>query len=197
MRFATPRCSVGDRYAFTDNPLVFLNHKLNAGLDKDDIRLQLLGRLGKITVLNGAAINQRYRLDYEIYYLKKCYEQRAEGLFADEDSMRRQHPRFEELLEKHGQPVFDLNASSGKIKDHLFDVMLTALDGAGRSVVKRLPGTTKIRVLKSVIQKTLGIPLKRQQLLIENDYELDDDMRDLLFYSIDGSTQIQINIKQI
>jgi hypothetical protein len=165
------------------------------GLSKDEVRLQLIGRLGKITALNGAAISSRYRLDYEIYYLKKCFEQKSEAQLSDE-LMRRLHPRYEGLLELHGQPVFDLNASSGKIKDHLFDVTLLAVDES-RSIVKRLPGTTKIRVLKTVIQKTLGVQLKRQQLFIENNYELDDEMRDLSFYCSDGSTQLKINVRQI
>lgn len=63
-------------------------------MGKEDARVLLIGRLGKILQLNGSSVGGRERLDYEIYYLSLC----AVNPLELSQSLSC-HPRYAELVE--------------------------------------------------------------------------------------------------
>lgn len=75
------------------------------------------------------------------------------------------------------------------------------LQAAEKTIEKRVLGTMKIRNLRQVIQKLFRVPATRQRLyLIQNSAqdhemlvtELEDDLRDLHFYSASAGDDITI-----
>ena len=155
--------------------------------------------------VNGSEIESGERRDAELHYLKKTYEdyiqmnkltQRVE--LTDETLMtymNQYHPRWYELVEIYGSPLeivslkkegTNIASTSAKLK----------LVGVGKILEKKLLLTMTVKDLKSMCAKLFKIEIIRQRLLYKFEecapYELDDELRQLSFYSIIDGGQVII-----
>ncbi|CAO3652307.1 unnamed protein product [Mucor hiemalis] len=176
---------------------------------------QTVGRIGKLTVVDGNSLTNRERVDYERFYLKSCVK---DG--NTHEAIASIHPRYPELCKIHGEPNLQENSreASVALKDRLFNIVLTQrtissddllsiqykkdLPELNASVSKRFLPTMTIRNLKNMIQRLLKIPAARQQLILLQPIDLEDrdlitmdindNLRDLKFYNINDGDEIVV-----
>ncbi|CAO0790916.1 unnamed protein product [Mucor circinelloides] len=187
-------------------------------LEKELEAAQIVGRIKNLSNVNGNTLTNRERIDLERYYIKSCIK---DG--STHEEIAAIHPRYNELCAEHGQP--DLQTSiahtSTALKDRLISITLTTrnipsvdeimsitqkkdLPPACTSVSKKFLRTMTIRNVKHMIQKLLKIPAAKQQLILlqsieENNNERDvmimdimDDLRDLKFYGINSGDELLV-----
>jgi hypothetical protein len=72
-----------------------------------DVHVQVIGRVGGLTLLNGADVKPRERRDCELRYLQNVLAEQAEARAAaggqEQHNVAGQHPRLPELKAKYGQ----------------------------------------------------------------------------------------------
>ncbi|XP_074636357.1 tubulin-specific chaperone E-like isoform X4 [Acropora palmata] len=163
-------------------------------------RQELLARLPSLTSLNGSPVNSKERETAERAYLKK-YAQAwldAGGKVTEEQASVLKpmfvelHPRYAELVKIHGVPpeAERTQKASKTLKDSLISVTITCPDVADKkSVLRKLPGTMTIGKLKGLLYRLFKVDITDQQLYcvdskLGREVELDDDLRQLSFYSV-------------
>ncbi|KAI8387323.1 hypothetical protein BD560DRAFT_382107 [Blakeslea trispora] len=187
-------------------------------MDRELEDAHIVGRIKKLTTVNGNTLTSRERTDLERYYLKFCVK---DGTTKDE--ITKVHPRYLELCSKHGEPDLgmQLKESSTALKDRLIDITLTTREIASSasdlvslkhqselpplisSLQKKFLKTMTVRNMKNMIQRLMKIPAANQHLLLiqsitgENERDLivmdvEDDLRDLKFYGISDGDEILI-----
>ncbi|XP_073257799.1 tubulin-specific chaperone E-like [Porites lutea] len=188
--------------------LRFKGNLLFQGETTFDSRQELLARVPSLTSLNGSLVSLKERETAERAYLKKyakCWIN-AGGNTADGQASSLNpafvelHPRYEELIKVHGVPIeAERSQSSSKtLKDSLISVTITCPDAPDKkSVTKKLPGTMTIGKLKGLLYRLFKVDSSDQRLSsVDNklgrEVELDDDLRQLTFYSVQSGDTIYL-----
>ncbi|XP_067033871.1 tubulin-specific chaperone E-like isoform X1 [Acropora muricata] len=171
-------------------------------------RQELLARLPSLTSLNGSPVNSKERETAERAYLKK-YAQAwldAGGKVTEEQASVLKpmfvelHPRYAELVKVHGVPpeAERTQKASKTLKDSLISVTITCPDVPDKkSVLRKLPGTMTIGKLKGLLYRLFKVDITDQQLYcvdskLGREVELDDDLRQLSFYSVRNGDTIYL-----
>ncbi|XP_029204560.2 tubulin-specific chaperone E-like isoform X2 [Acropora millepora] len=171
-------------------------------------RQELLARLPSLTSLNGSPVNSKERETAERAYLKK-YAQAwldAGGKVTEEQASVLKpmfvelHPRYAELVKVHGVPpeAERTQKTSKTLKDSLISVTITCPDVPDKkSVLRKLPGTMTIGKLKGLLYRLFKVDITDQQLYcvdskLGREVELDDDLRQLSFYSVRNGDTIYL-----
>nr|XP_058944024.1 tubulin-specific chaperone E-like [Pocillopora verrucosa] len=171
-------------------------------------RQELLARVPSLTSLNGSPVNSKEREIAERAYLKKYATSwvNAGGMPGKgEKSVLKPefieaHPRYEELVKVHGVPSeAERNHSSSKtLKDSLISVTITCPDAPDKkSVTKKLPGTMTIGKVKGLLYRLFKVDSSDQKLSsvdskLGREVDLDDDLRQLTFYSVQSGDTIYL-----
>ncbi|KAL9981206.1 hypothetical protein ACROYT_G009878 [Oculina patagonica] len=171
-------------------------------------RQELLARLPSLTSLNGSPVNPKEREAAERAYLKKYGKSwinaggnPAEGEYGGlKPEFVELHPRYEELVKVHGVPTeAERNQSTTKtLKDSLISVTITCPDAPDKkSVTKKLPGTMTIGKVKGLLYRLFKVDSSDQKLSsvdskLGREVELDDDLRQLTFYSVQSGDTIYL-----
>ena len=172
-------------------------------------RNTVISRLQYLKNINGSEIEPHERRDAELHYLKRTYEEyvqahsQARVELTDEalqKHMMEQHPRWYELVETYGSPIdlvslkkegTNIASTSAKIK----------LSGpAGKVLEKKLLLSMTVGDLKSMCGKLFKIDMLRVHLVykfegLDTVYSLDDDLRQLSFYSLSEEGAVHVLIK--
>ena len=153
----------------------------------DDVQATLTARLGKIKVLNGSKLSDRRRLDAELWYLNQSYKEK------DTPNFDQIHPRYQELVNIHGEPVaVPLELSSNILKDRLLTINIKY---ENQTIQKKFTSTVKVRSLKALISKLFRISLPSIQIYLiqdEGDMELEDEWKDLAWYDVKNGSEIKL-----
>ena len=174
--------------------LLEIRLKLNPVTDSieelDKRAIFLLARLCKVTRLNGSSISEKRRNDAEIYYLDNaCARDKAD---LPKEEFEKRHPLYPHLVKKHGEPELPSDKVLNKtIKDGLLSLRFIKGD---EEITKGVPHKMKIRALKSLISrlfKTARVELVAK-MADGRDVELNDELRDLYFYSIEDDDVIHV-----
>ena len=64
---------------------------------REAIRDQIIGRLSRVSVINGSVYSIRQRDDTELYYMKKCLKEKLEKNWSEEE-LATQHRRYPLLV---------------------------------------------------------------------------------------------------
>ncbi|KAI8391617.1 uncharacterized protein BYT42DRAFT_201605 [Radiomyces spectabilis] len=179
---------------------------------------QVVGRIKKLTVVDGNTLVGRERSDFERFYLKLCAK---DG--DTHETIAKIHPRYTELCKLHGEPDLQSSANSGTrntlLTNRLISITFTRrpinseamlvetkkrheLPLPTLSIEKKVLPTMMIRNVRNIIQKLLHIPASQQQLyLLQSSpmdgetfisMELSDNLRDLKFYSVAEGDEITV-----
>ncbi|CDW74583.1 UNKNOWN [Stylonychia lemnae] len=177
-------------------------------------RQQVTARLQFLKNLNGSAIEEGERKDAEIIYMKKSYEDyirenkiEVKLELNDENLMKHMmenQPRWYELVEIYGNPIDmvslkqdakNIASTSAKIK-----LISQCTSTNGKTLEKKLITSMTVGALKAMCAKLFKIEVIRQSLIYKEEscepYELDEDLRQLSFYSIRDGGEIAIIEKQ-
>lgn len=189
-------------------------------MDKELEAAQIVGRIKNLSNVNGNTLTNRERIDLERYYIKSCTK---DG--STHQEIAAIHPRYNELCAEHGQPdlLSSISHTSTALKDRLINITLSTRNVASvdeimsitqkkdlpptcTSISKKFLRTMTIRNVKHMIQKLLKIPAAKQQLVLlqfmeDNNNERDvmimditDDLRDLKFYGINSGDELLVII---
>ncbi|KAG2220549.1 hypothetical protein INT45_004155 [Circinella minor] len=172
----------------------------------EDFAPHVVGRVKGLTVIDGNTLTGRERMDLERYYLKLCTRDAS-----THEEISKIHPRYKELCDAHGEPELSTKSEKATLSNRLIGVTLThrsslpletkskiELEDPIKTVDKRLLATMLIRNLRNIIQKLFRIPASRQRLYLLQYapsgelmiMDLDDELRDLRFYSIEQGDEI-------
>jgi len=190
------------------NALRFKGNPLFKDETTFESRQELLARLPSFTSLNGSPVNLKEREAAERAYLKKYAKSwvnaggnPSEGKNSElKPDFVELHPRFEELIKVHGVPAeAEGNQNTSKtLKDSLISVTITCPDAPDKkSVTKKLPGTMTIGKLKGLFNRLFKVDSSDQRLSsvdskLGREVELDDDLRQLTFYSVQSGDTIYL-----
>ncbi|KAJ2510447.1 hypothetical protein H4217_007866 [Coemansia sp. RSA 1939] len=148
----------------------------DAARTADVPRAQTVGRLGRITKLDGSAVSADERADLERYYLALCARQLTESheqsppspndnptAAATVDLLAQAFPRIPELVAKHGAPPRTADQPRSGLKHRLASVSFEIARGADvrsaavmRSVARRLIRSMLVRQLHPVAARLAG-----------------------------------------
>lgn len=171
-------------------------------------RQELLARVPSLTSLNGSLVNSKEKEIAERAYLKKyatSWVNAGGNPGVGEKSVLNPefieaHPRYGELVKVHGVPSeAERNHSSSKtLKDSLISVTIICPDAPDKkSVTKKLPGTMTIGKVKGLLYRLFKVDSSDQKLSsldskLDREVELDDDLRQLTFYSVQSGDTIYL-----
>eukprot|EP01015_Nassula_variabilis_P016791 TRINITY_DN2595_c0_g1_i28.p1 TRINITY_DN2595_c0_g1~~TRINITY_DN2595_c0_g1_i28.p1 ORF type:complete len:473 (+),score=81.31 TRINITY_DN2595_c0_g1_i28:65-1483(+) len=181
------------------------------------IRLRAIAENKLIQIVNGTQLGRYDRKDSEIYYLRSTFEEyfkivnRPHYDYDFEDLMKycdTNHPRIKELIQKYGNPyelIKDQDNSQQKSqstqKQSVVNLKFIAGSGplVGKDPIKKkFPESTTIGWLKNFSSKTFKIPQSKVVLLYHTEpkdpfIELEEDMKDFLFYGIRNNGEIVVD----
>ncbi|KAJ3156832.1 hypothetical protein HDU86_003598 [Geranomyces michiganensis] len=171
-----------------------------ASLPPQDARSILTARLANATVLNGAEITPRFRRDAELFYLSTYAKDAAAAAATSSTalSFAETHPRHAALVALHGAPaIAPASATSTILKDRV--LALTFVYGE-KSLRKKVPINMGVRPLKVLVARLFKLSGASAVVLtkIEKEgggaVELEDDLRDVDFYSVENGNTIRIDV---
>ncbi|XP_018330866.1 tubulin-specific chaperone E [Agrilus planipennis] len=155
----------------------------------------VIARIASLQYFNGTLIKPEERKGAEYDYLKKY----ALEWFSvrDDDEKRKEflanHNRYLELMEKYGSPEeSELKQQPKCISGSLIELKLVYED---QEKIKCLPPTIQVRKLTMLVQRLFNLSERPILVCISNsqpeiEIELDDDGKEIDFYSIQTGDQI-------
>ncbi|PWW75693.1 L domain-like protein [Tuber magnatum] len=142
---------------------------------------------GRVTMLNYSKITGAERANAELYYLNRIAKEIAKVEEGMEDTVLRDHKRWEELCELHGKPTIDRSIEEKRtLATRLIDVEF--LPEGKDPLVKKIPKSLPVSTLKGLVGRMFGIaPLKVQMEYLSPEeggeyVPLDDDIKEIGFY---------------
>ncbi|KXN64742.1 hypothetical protein CONCODRAFT_14005 [Conidiobolus coronatus NRRL 28638] len=161
-------------------------------------RANTLGKLLKLTRLNGSDVSKEERTDWERYYLSKIISIDLDKL--NQIDFNKLHPTYNELVKKHGEvqvqkPQVDDSKLKNRLKKLNFHQVenttnLTPIKSISKSVLSNL----NILQLQTLILKLFKLKINSSQLIIFplSNPELIFDLksRNLEFYGIEDGQDL-------
>ncbi|KAK9313967.1 hypothetical protein V1522DRAFT_405891 [Lipomyces starkeyi] len=156
------------------------------GLAYDDVHLAVIARWASLTALNGMKIDEKERMNAEIFFMAKVAKKHVPDFDLD-------CPRWKQLCDIYGPPV---NSEAAK-KSNLLGIVFLA-DGEEKR--RKVPRGLTVQKLKILVAKWYKIPAAFVELaLIDDDgTELifEDSLRDIVYYGVDDGSEIKIRDKR-
>jgi hypothetical protein len=190
--------------------LVDLKFRLNPILETDkgdNCRQIIVALIASLKVLNGTEIFKEERYGSELDYLKrygKEYLDIAGTSQAHDEALTtfyKRHPRYPELMKRFGPPErgeLTSNKPDG-IKGNLIIVQIECPSVTGFEVVqKMLPRNMTVQKLKTLLQRIVKKKAHEMSISYRSqcnsvvEITLDNDMRELSFYSISSGDTILV-----
>lgn len=190
------------RLRISDNPLT-------SGENKDKCRGRIIARVKYLQYYGGSKIEDKEKLDCELYYLKQIYSEFIEHnggyvtgkvtSLEDEklsEYMNMHHPRFYELVEKFHFTIDSLNEQKDtkdvSIKSKVVEVKLISKIGKteGKTLKKKLLPSMTVENLKGLCCKLFKADMLSMKLKYRDNetsdiyYEIEENLRQLSFYGI-------------
>ncbi|CAD7699927.1 unnamed protein product [Ostreobium quekettii] len=134
--------------------------------------LQIIARIARLTLLNGATVTPIERFDCELRYMSLAHRDTLSSATPNGIDPEL-HPRMAELLEKHG-PVCtrgNVAASTGTLQDSVVQVSLTCVAASVAksmgTVTKRLPASMTLANLKRLAEKLFKLDVAKMALYMK------------------------------
>ncbi len=201
-----------DRFPRLDD-LRFQNNPITGDVGFSLARQMIIGRVSKLTSLNGSTVRERERIDSEKTYLRKALGERVASEASGSGScatfdMAARHPRYAALVAKHGEPAV-ARAADGPKGGLAEDVITVTIRCVAPSLAMNAPHTRKlplsltIRNLKLICQQLFTLAAAKQRLHFRDTVgasrdgplpeELSDDSRTLAYYGVREQADIFVN----
>eukprot|EP01027_Heterolobosea_sp_BB2_P009865 GEZU01014523.1.p1 GENE.GEZU01014523.1~~GEZU01014523.1.p1 ORF type:complete len:344 (+),score=111.26 GEZU01014523.1:305-1336(+) len=172
-------------------------------------RALLIARLGRLVTLNGSVVRPKERDDAEKYYLKQCAAELQQQYACNpaDPEFKTAHPRYAELVQKHGDPMEALAGAQsaaeaqGSFAKDLVSVTLRSMSastsGGAMEATRKLPTSTMtVQKLKQMCQRLFKLDPSLQRLYYRESRDnpipdaLDDDFKLLSYYGIKDGGEI-------
>ncbi len=156
--------------------------------------------------LNGTVIERTERYGADIDYLKKYGLDYLAAVKENQlDTFRQHHPRYLTLVAKYGAiGEEELKKQDTSLKSTLLSVTIDCPEVANfEKISKKLPRTMIVQKLRLLLQRLLnrklsGAEAHRLVMAVASSKQpdvqvpLDNDMRDLFFYSVENESTIYV-----
>ena len=168
----------------------------------------VISRVQFLKSVNGSEIEPGERRDAELHYLKRTYEDYVQGKkleqrveLTDETLMtymNEVNPRWYELVETYGSPLdmISLKKEGTNIASTSAKLFLA---GPGKILAKKLLLSMTVKDLKSMCGKLFKIEALKVHLMYQYqdcaEYHLDDELRQLSFYSMSDEGIVNVHSK--
>ncbi|RKP06340.1 hypothetical protein THASP1DRAFT_31841 [Thamnocephalis sphaerospora] len=187
-----------DAYPALDALTIHGNPALDAS-GTEQARVMVIARVGRIKTLNGSEIERKEREDSEMYYLSHFVAGFAN---ADEEERQSKYPRYRELCQKYGTPAVSQTSKETVLDDHVTVTLRDAMRGPTlKSAKHRILGTSTIRSLKNILQRSLRVPAHKQELYCvtkASDKDellwipMDHDLREVNYYNVQRGDELAV-----
>ncbi|XP_046399865.1 tubulin-specific chaperone E isoform X2 [Ischnura elegans] len=156
-------------------------------------RQLVIARIGSLTNLNGVEIQAMERKWSERDYIKQAATIKLRMKIPDKDFIKI-HPRYAELVEKHGEPEEGelVLSHTTSLSSTLIDLVICSPQRPGVKISKKLPKTMTVQRLKVLVNKILNFNDPRcLGLKLTNpkhpgmEINLDNDQKSLDYFSAD------------
>jgi len=202
--------SVGELDKLTIRELRFRNNPVNEETRDSTGRQLIIARIGSLAVLNGSSIDAEVERKYaEFDYIKKYGQEylAIKGMpESDEKVMASQnfiqhHNRYAEIVAKYGEPEEgEFKKEVETLKASLIKVAVSCPDVICADMVRKLPPTMTLNKLRALLGRLVrkhagGAELKLSVVSskqIDHEVLMDNDMRDLSFYSVEEGDKIYV-----
>ncbi|XP_077999672.1 tubulin-specific chaperone E-like [Glandiceps talaboti] len=170
------------------------------------IRQLLIAKIAGLKACNSSVVPDIERRSAELDYLKKFGQEwlqsggdRDPARNRPNEEFQKNHPRYHRLLEIHGAPEDSELAGtpSTALKNTLINVKISCPQKPEiKTVSKKLPGSMNVQKVKILIQRLFKVNQADQQLTYISkkmggpEVEIDNDFRQLSFYSIENEDTI-------
>jgi hypothetical protein len=175
--------------------------------DEETARQMMIARVSSLACLNGTQVTQTERKWAEIDYLKTFAQlwlglARIEGSLEKEEARKeflRQHNRYDKIVELHGEPeAGDGVKVDTTLKASLVKLRVRSPDVIGSAeTVKKVPASMSVAKLRALLHRIYRDQAGGSKLRIslvssankEQEVQMDNDMREVSFYSVsEGDT---------
>jgi len=202
--------SVGELDKLSIRELRFRNNPVNEETRDSTGRQLIIARIGSLAVLNGSSIDAEVERKYaEFDYIKKYGQEylAIKGMpESDEKVMASQnfiqhHNRYAEIVAKYGEPEEgEFKKEVETLKASLIKVAVSCPDVICADMVRKLPPTMTLNKLRALLGRLVrkhagGAELKLSVVSskqIDHEVLMDNDMRDLSFYSVEEGDKIYV-----
>uniref|UniRef100_A0A2C9LD34 Tubulin-specific chaperone E n=1 Tax=Biomphalaria glabrata TaxID=6526 RepID=A0A2C9LD34_BIOGL len=173
----------------------------------DTVRQLFVAKIGSLKLISRTPISFEERKGAEIDYLKRFgTEWKLAGGNSDKlknnpnNEFITNHPRYQIIADKWGAPEdSELNEKSSALKDNLLNVKIFSPKHPDKGTLdKKLPATMSIQKLKTLIQRLYKmnteprLSYSSHKKINGPEIELDNEMRQLGFYSIEPGDTILV-----
>ncbi|GIL78416.1 hypothetical protein Vretimale_16995 [Volvox reticuliferus] len=138
-------------------------------------RFEVIGRVSKLTQLNGAEVRPRERRDAELRYLQHIATEmdRAGADESQRAAVRAAHPRLRRLIELHGAVLATAardSGAGGSLASSMVEIKLTCV-AAGATAkmgtqVKKLPKSTTVSALRLLCERLFKVKSQEMALFL-------------------------------
>ncbi|KAJ8323829.1 hypothetical protein QVD99_007018 [Batrachochytrium dendrobatidis] len=169
---------------------------------RSDLFWIAVGRLERVTLLNGSTVSDRDRLNGELFYLSEAAK--ALALSSDPSLFDTIHPRYTALCKVHGTPTLAPTALlSNALKDRLLKLILHHCE-SGRIIEKKFPATITVRAIKPLLIRLFKINTLHTDhanvmvtwvSAVDGRTEiLKDDLKELAYYDVVSGDTLKIEV---
>jgi hypothetical protein len=179
----------------------FSNNPVSIKVGDKKCRLNVISRIKNVKNVNGSAVKDVERRDCELGYLKEAYEQytKLEPRPEIEQFMMASHPRWNELIKKHGAPVEMYNKKidvmKGSMNVNAMNFLFQLKSDKEKVISKKVPLSLTVRGLKGLCSKLFGVSITEMKLFCKSPSsctELNDDLKLLSFYQLEEGADMII-----
>lgn len=169
----------------------------------DNCRQIFVATIASLKVLNGSEIFKEERYGSEIDHLKRFGKGYLKAVAEGPEATKlfyENHPRYEELVKRYGPPEeFELKEITTDIKSNLLEIIIECpMKDDFSPVTKKVPKTMTVQKLRMLIYRL--VKAKGQDLILscnnpdspDVEVPLDNDLRELSFYSISNGDTIHV-----
>ncbi|KAM0787267.1 hypothetical protein ACM66B_006502 [Microbotryomycetes sp. NB124-2] len=150
--------------------LAVLDNPLYHAAPERDVRLEVIARLANLKTVDNSPVSAGEREDAELWYLARIGKEPASN-----DDKTKRHPRWSELIKKHGAELTTTSAS--KLKPQLIELsVVTSEDHQTPLSVKILP-TAKTLQLRALVARAIGKPIPKNKFkLVAQFHSVEGDL---------------------
>ena len=178
----------------------FSNNPISDSVGDRKCRYNVIARIKNLKNVNGSVVKEVERKDCELGYLKDAYEQyiKLEQKQDMEQFMLANHPRWNELIKRHGAPVEMYNKKidvmKGSMNVNAMNFLFQLKSDKEKVISKKVPLSLTVRGLKGLCSKLFNLSITEMKIFcksLSSYTELSDDLKLLSFYQLEeGSDMI-------
>ncbi|KAF7273590.1 hypothetical protein GWI33_013698 [Rhynchophorus ferrugineus] len=178
--------------------LKFVNNPILKSESAETCSAIVIAKIGSLKIYNGRMISYEDRRGSEVDYLKMYGMDWLRVKSSGNQSVfLKEHNRYLKLIQEYGElEAAELQLPETKLKNTLLDLILVCRD---RTINKKLSPTMLVQKLKILTQRLFKIPDLPDLVCLSqgNQYEipLDDDMKEIDFYSLKNGDTILVKPK--